>query len=138
MPHHFLGLQPLVKQCDRGNTCATRSLQAALGSPRPFYPAFYQLLVAYALVSSDKMLRLERPAAQEAHHLRVHMSVARRCHTRPQDSSSVACNVRQNLEPFLFMRSVQRLGLVRGTPPCKTLPTIIELPYALPPAVLPR
>jgi hypothetical protein len=138
MPHHFLCLQPLVNQGYIGNICATRSLQAALGSPRHFYPAFYHLLVAYTPVCSDKMLRLERLAAQDAHHLTAHVGVARRCHTRPQNSPTCRVQCSPKFGAFLVHAVGAAIGLVRGTPPFKTLPTIIELPYVLPPDVLPR
>jgi hypothetical protein len=101
MPHHFLCLQPLANQGYIGNTCTTRSLQAALGSPRHFYPAFYHLLVAYTPVCSDKMLRLERLAAQDAHHLTAHVGVARRCHTRPQNSPTCRVQCSPKFGAFL-------------------------------------
>jgi hypothetical protein len=41
---------------------------------------------AFAPAFSDKTPRLERPAAQDTHRLTMQVDVARRCHTRPQDS----------------------------------------------------
>jgi len=138
MSHHLLCLKPLANQGHIGNTCATRSLQAALSSPRHFYPASHHRMVGCAPVCSDKILRLERPAAQDAHHLTARVGVAQRCHTRPQDSPTCRVQCSPNLEPFFFMRQVKCIGLVRGTSPCNTLPTIIGLPYVLLPDVLPR
>jgi len=101
MPHRFLFLQSLVNQGHIGNTRTTKSLQAALGSPRHFSPAFYHLLAAYTLICADKMPRLKRPDAQDAHHLTAHGGVVQRCHTGPQDNPTCRVQCSPKFGAFL-------------------------------------
>jgi hypothetical protein len=63
----------------------------------------------------DKTPRLERPAAPDTHRLTGHADVARRCHTRLQDSPTLRVQCSRNLKSFSLMRRVERMGLVRCT-----------------------
>lgn len=109
--HHFLCLHPLVNQCHVGSTCEPRSLEAMLGSPAGFFPASYHLLAACASVCSDKMLRLERPAAQDTHYSTAHVGVARCHHTHPQDSPTCRGQCSPKFGAFLFHVVGETYGL---------------------------